>query len=119
MAFRPPPASRRQLTGVPFDSAVDFAADAKRRYDAFDRRPGNRDPSSCKALLSFPAGDGGIRAVFWSAKMSIDADGPAAGLGRKNGKQLDPTGQNQTSLRLSNGKSLPAEAVPYIVLPLN
>src|SRR5262249_1780451 len=39
--------------------------------------------------------------------------------GRKTGTQLDPTGQNQTSFRFSNGKSLPAEAVPYIVLPQN
>ena len=51
--------------------------------------------------------------------MSIDADGPAAGRGHKKGKDLDPTGQNVTTFRFSNGKSLPAEAVPYIVLPQN
>lgn len=49
MPFQPPPASSRQLAGVPFANAVDFAAEAKARYDAFDRRPGNRDPSKCKA----------------------------------------------------------------------
>jgi hypothetical protein len=32
---------------------------------------------------------------------------------------LDPTGQNATSFRFLNGKSLPAEAVAYIVLPQN
>ena len=37
MAFQPPSASRRQLTGVPFETAVNFAPDAKRRYDQFDR----------------------------------------------------------------------------------
>jgi hypothetical protein len=119
MPFRPPPASRRQLAGVPFDSAVDFAKEAKQRYDEFDRKPGNRDPSRCKALLAFPGAGAEIRAVFWSAKMAIDADGPAAGPGHLNGKALDPTGQNVTSFRFSNGKSVPAEAVAYIVLPLN
>lgn len=119
MAFQPPAESRRQTSGVPFDTAEDFAPDAKARYDAFDDRPSNRDPSNCKALLAFKNGAGDPQAVFWSAKMSIDADGPAAGPGRKTGKQLDDTGQNVTSFRFSNGKSLPAEAVPYIVLPLN
>jgi hypothetical protein len=119
MPFRPPPASRRQLEGVPFDDAVDFAMQAKQRYDEFDGRPRNRDPSRCKALLAFPGTGAEVRAVFWSAKMSIDADGPAAGPGQRKGNDLDPTGQNVTSFRFSNGKSLPAEAVPYIVLPLN
>lgn len=121
MPFRPPSASRRQLSGVPFDTAVNFAVEAKKRYDEFDRGPGNRDPSNCKALLAFPGNGGAARAVFWSAKMSIDADGPAAGPGRKKGTELDPppNGQNVTTFRFSNRKSLPAEAVPYIVLPQN
>jgi hypothetical protein len=119
MPFRAPVESRRQLTGVPFDAAVNFAPEAKRRYDEFDRTPRNRDPSKCKALLAFLGTSDEIQAVFWSAKMSIDADGPAAGPGHKKGKDLDPTGQNVTTFRFSNGKSLPAEAVPYIVLPQN
>jgi len=57
-------------------------------------------------------------AVFWSSKMAIDTDGPAAGPGRPNGKALDPaSGQNDTSLHFANGGGLPAEIVPYIVLP--
>jgi len=119
MAFRPPSESRRQVAGVPFDTAIDFAEEAKSRFDQFDRKPNNRDPSKCKALLAFPGRGRKLRAVFWSAKMSIDADGPAAGAGHKKGTELDPTGQNVTSFRFSSGKSLPAEAVPYIVLPLN
>jgi hypothetical protein len=119
MPFRPPPESRRQVAGVPFDTAVDFAAAARQRYDQADRQPRNRDPSKCKALLEFRAGGGRPRAIFWSAKMAIDTDGPAAGPGHKTGKQLDPTGQNVTSFRFANGKSIPAEAVPYIVLPQN
>src|SRR5262245_31783984 len=64
MPFTPPPASRRQTAGVPFNQATNFAPAAKQRFDAFDARPGNRDPSKCKALLKFPDGT-----VFWSAKM--------------------------------------------------
>jgi hypothetical protein len=118
MAFNPPPASRRQLDGVPFDIAVDFAEEAKRRIDNNDNRPGNRDPSKCKALLRFPGGTSFRGAVFWSAKMSIDADGPAAGPGRRNGAQLDPgPGQVGTTLTLASGNGVPSEIVPYIVLP--
>jgi hypothetical protein len=120
MASKPPAASKRQLNGVPFDSAVDFATEAKKRYDAFDKKPGNKDPSKCKALLRFPDNGADKGAVFWSSKMAIDADGPATGPGRRKGKELDPgAGQNDTSLHFANGKGLPAEAVPYIVLPLD
>src|SRR2546428_731283 len=78
---------------------------AKKRYDQFDKS-GTKDPNLCKALLQFP--DHG--AVFWSSKMAIDADGPPAGPGRPNGKQLDPgSGQNGTSFQLPGGGSLPSE----------
>ena len=51
--------------------------------------------------------------------MAIDADGPAAGVGRLSGSQLDPdTGQNDTTLHFPDtNEGLPSEAVPYIVLP--
>jgi hypothetical protein len=118
MAFRPPTASKRQLDGVPFDQAVDFAPDARKKFADKDRQPGNKDPSKCKALLKFPDNGAGPGAVFWSSKMAIDTDGPSAGPGRLNGKALDPSsGQNDTSLHLANGKGLPSEIVPYIVLP--
>ena len=43
--------------------------------------------------------------------MAIDADGsPRA-------RQIDPTGQTQTSLRYPDGRSVNAETVPYFVLP--
>jgi Fungal chitosanase of glycosyl hydrolase group 75 len=118
MAFSPPTASKRQLDGVRFDLAVDFAPDTRKKFSVADRRPGNRDPSKCKALLQFP--DNGIRprAIFWSSKMAIDADGPSAGRGRLDGEALDPgSGQKDTNLHFSNGKGLPSEVVPYIVLP--
>ena len=118
MTFRPPAASKRQLDGVPFDAAVDFAIGARQKFTAKDRQQGNRDPSKCKALLRFAAEGDRPEAVFWSAKMAIDADGPSAGPGRLTGKALDPaSGQNNTSLQFSNGKGLPSETVPYIVLP--
>ena len=119
MNFTPPSASRDQLTGVPFDSAeaseVEIAA--KERYDAFDT-PGNRDKNRCKALFHFADGT-----VFWSSKMGIDADGPAApgDPRRRTGEQMDPdSGQNGTSFHLPRGQGdLPSEVVPYIVLPMN
>jgi hypothetical protein len=50
--------------------------------------------------------------------MAIDADGPSAGSGRLKGRQLDPgDGQNDTTFQFAGGKGLPAEAVPYIVVP--
>src|SRR5437867_1319121 len=118
MPFNPPPASIRQLDGVPFDIAVAFAVEAKRLFDNADHRPGNLDPSKCRALLRFPGGTSFRGAAFWSAKMAIDADGPAAGPGRRNGKQLDPgAGLPDTTLQVAGGGGLPAEIVPYIVLP--
>ena len=118
MAFRPPAASKRQPDGVPFDLAVDFAPDARKKFTDADQRPGNRDPSKCKALLKFPDDGTNPGAVFWSSKMAIDTDGPSAGPGRLNGKALDSaSGQNDTSLHFASGKGLPSEVVPYIVLP--
>jgi hypothetical protein len=118
MVFRPPTASKRQLAGVPFDIAVDFAVDARNEFAKADRRPGNKDPSKCKALLQISRNGNRPDAVFWSSKMAIDADGPSAGRGRLNGKALDPSsGLNDTTLHFANGTGLPSEIVPYIVLP--
>ncbi len=112
MSFIPPSKSAALVDGIPFEDAIDTAVVAKKRYDQFDKS-GTKDPNLCKALLQFP--DHG--AVFWSSKMAIDADGPAAGPGRPNGKQLDPgSGQNGTSFQLPGGGSLPSETVRYLVL---
>jgi len=114
-SFTPPEASAGLCENVPFDSASDTAIDNKAAFDAFDQTPqGKNDPSQCKALLAFPDGT-----IFWSSKMAIDADGPAAGVGRLSGSQLDPdTGQNDTTLHFCDtDEGLPSEAVPYIVLP--
>jgi hypothetical protein len=119
MNFTPPTPSKELLNGVPFDEAQtsDVEAEAKQRYDAFDT-PGNKDPNLCKALFHFENG-----AVFWSSKMGIDSDGPAApdDPRRRTGKQMDPdSGQDGTSFHLPQGQGdLPSEIVPYIVLPMN
>lgn len=115
MPFTPPPASAGQCKGVPFNTAANVAAANKAAFDAFDSTPaGKNDPSLCKALLKFPDST-----VFWSSKMAIDADGPAAGPGRRTGSQLDPgSGQDDTSLHFAgSGRGLPSETMPYIVLP--
>src|SRR5437763_9745949 len=112
MSFTPPAKSADLVKGVPFSDAIDTAIAAKKRYDQLDKS-GTRDPNLCKALLQFP--DHG--AVFWSSKMAVDADGPAAGPNQLNGKQLDPdSGQNSTSFHLPDGSFLSSEAVRYIVL---
>lgn len=115
MSFHVPPASAGQLRGVPFGSAQDAAPSLKAIYDQFDETTaGSGDPNRCKALLRFPDGT-----IFWSSKMAIDADGPAAGPGRRRGAQLDPdSGQDDTTYHFpSNDRALPSETVPYIVLP--
>src|SRR6266568_5902918 len=85
-SFKPPQASAGQCKGVPFGKATNTGAQNKAAFDAFDQTPaGKNDPNRCKALLKFPDAT-----IFWSSKMAIDADGPAAGPGRLSGSQLDP-----------------------------
>jgi hypothetical protein len=114
MSYTPPPSSAVLVQGIPFESAKDIAQSCKRLFDAADQGPHNRDLSRCKALLLLPDGT-----VFWSSKMAIDADGPAADSGRLSGSRLDPPdGQDDTSYHYpDNGLGLAAEVVPYIVLP--
>jgi len=114
-SFEPPDLSAGQCEGVPFDSASDTATDNKAAFDAFDETPaGKRDPNRCKALLAFEDGS-----IFWSSKMAIDADGPAAGPDRLSGSELDPdSGQDDTTLHFPGTQDgLPSETMPYIVLP--
>lgn len=114
MTFVPPAASRALLRGVDFARARPCAPDAKAIYDAYDASPAGRDdPNRCKALLEFPD-----RAVFWSAKMAVDADGAPAGPGLPDGKGLDPgSGRPDTSFTFADGGWLASAVVPYIVLP--
>jgi hypothetical protein len=114
-SFTPPEPSAPVCENVPFESASDTAIDNKAEFDAFDQTPeGVNDPSRCKALLAFPDGT-----IFWSSKMAIDGDGPAARPGRLSGTQLDPEdGQNDTSFHFcGTDQGLSSEAVPFIVLP--
>jgi hypothetical protein len=114
-SFTPPPASTGQCGGIPFNKAANVAQENKKAFDDFDQTPAAKnDPNKCKALLKFPDGT-----IFWSSKMAIDADGPAAGPGRRSGSQLDPdSGQDDTSFHFpGTKKGLPSESIPYIVLP--
>jgi len=113
-SFKPPSASAGQCNGIPFSKAVAVAQENKKMFDDFDRTHLKHEPSKCKALLKFPDGT-----IFWSSKMAIDADGPAAGPGRLSGSKLDfPFGQDDTApFPGSPKKGLPSEIIPYIVLP--
>jgi hypothetical protein len=114
-SFKPPPASAAQCNGIPFVDAVNVAQENKKMFDDFDRTPAaQNDPSKCKVILRFPDAT-----IFWSSKMAIDADGPAAGPNRLSGSKLDiDSGQDDTFLRFpGSGKGLPSEIIPYIVLP--
>jgi hypothetical protein len=112
--FNVPSPSAATLGGIDFRVATPAAGFCQSLFDTFDREDGKRDPSRCKAILRFPNGT-----IFWSSKMAIDADGAAAGPGRRCGTQLDPSdGQNDTSFHFPNGSPLSSERHPYIVLPL-
>ena len=114
MSFNLPTASQGLLQGIDFQTASVIAPDLKAAFDADDRRPGNQDRNLCKALLRFPSG-----AIFWSLKMAIDADGPAAGPGRLSGTELDPdSGQDGTAYSFPEVPGgISSEAVPYVVVP--
>src|ERR1051325_5854374 len=114
-SYKPPTASAAQCSGVPFSDAQNVATENKAAFDEFDQSAaGKNDPSKCKALLRFAD-----NAIFWTSKMAIDADGPAAGPGRRTGSELDPdSGQDDTTYHFpGTNKGLPSEAIAYIVLP--
>src|SRR5262249_26511026 len=113
-SFKPPSASAGQCNGIPFSKAVAVAQENKKMFDDFDRTHLKHEPSKCKALLKFPDGT-----IFWSSKMAIDADGPAAGPGRLSGTELDPdSGQDGTAYSFPGAPDgISSEAVPYVVVP--
>lgn len=101
------------LTALGFDRATALAPEILAEFAANDQGKAARDPSRCEWLVALP---GGARA--WSAKLAIDADGPAVEDGFRCGTELDPgSGQNDTSLKFANGRALPSEGCPYYVLP--
>lgn len=92
---------------------VPLALAARVAFNHNDAYRNRSDPSKCDWVMQFP-GD----ARGWSAKGSIDADGPAVGPGYWDGVAEDPPdGQVDTTLRFANGRSLPSEGCPYAVLP--
>src|SRR5437762_8783743 len=113
-SFKPPSASAAQCNGVSFADAINVAQENKEIFDDFDQTRAKNDPSKCKAILRFPDGT-----IFWSSKMAIDADGPAAGPNRLSGSQLDiDSGQDDPSFHSPGSrKALPREIMPSVVLP--
>lgn len=86
------------FNGAPNDTS---AASLTRIMDDAQRAANN----GVNQLIRTPQG------VYMRARMDIDADGsPRA-------RQIDPTGQTQTSMRYTDGSSVNAETVPYMVLP--
>ncbi|MGW0883966.1 glycoside hydrolase family 75 protein [Streptomyces sp. NPDC002671] len=53
-------------------------------------------------------------AVFWKADMDIDCDGQRT---TNCNESRDPWFQNDTAFHQSDGKPLPAESLPYVVVP--
>lgn len=90
---------------------------AKAFFDAFDRA-GNKDPTNCKFLEGLTLDQPQVKCVLSCTKLAIDADGRAVDASFKDGEELDPdSGQNQTSLKFSDGTELDSEGCPYFVLP--
>ena len=109
-SFKPPSASAAQCNGIPFVEAVDVAQENKKIFDDFDQTKARNDPSKCKAILRFPDGT-----IFWSSKMAIDADGPAAGPNRLPGSKLDiDSGQDDTSFHFPDSKDCLVRVFPML-----
>lgn len=114
--YLPPKQSARALEGIPFHRAkpAPRAAHYLEKFAEADRGIYRNDPSRCRTLLQFPGG-----ALFYDAKMAIDADGALDENGRPIATEIDPSGQNDTSLHYGNGKSFDAARVPFFVLPVS
>ncbi len=83
----------------------DVASEQQMLNDMFDEV--SKGAGGARRMTKLPG-----EAIYFRAGMQIDADGsPRA-------KQIDPTGQTKTSLRYSDGTSVNAEHIPYVVLPL-
>ena len=107
-----PAKSAGVLRGVDFGHAQVIDSQLTSLYQACDqnRERGGcaTDPAGNHAVLRF--GDG---AVFFDAKMAIDADGSALS------KRAEHPNQPETAFRYPDTQgSLDAERVPYVVMPL-
>src|SRR5450631_3809599 len=54
MSFEPPAASKGQLQGIDFGTAVPIAAKLKAVFDADDQRPGNQRSQSVQSATAIP-----------------------------------------------------------------
>jgi hypothetical protein len=114
--YKPPAVSAALVRGIAFDRASPVAGEFLSQVQTCDQTDAcpaksvkcKLDPSRCSAILRFPNG-----AIFFQAKMGIDADGSAYAKAREG----DKINSSETSLKYSDGSSLDSDSVSYIVLP--
>jgi subtilisin family serine protease len=111
--YAPPPASRGQLDGVPFDQAIRVGEKFSDRFHDWDQTPKGRiDPSRCIGLYRLPGG-----VLFWESKMAIDADGSPTPSVLASSSGSSPHTSLMFSHTASGTNAINAEVVPYFVLP--
>ena len=108
--YAPPPASRRFLENIAFNSANAVGKSYLHKFAIADHTRYPRDPSRCQTLFRFPDGT-----IYFDSKMAVDTDGSP------NAKVIDPNpddASTQTSFTYP-GTRIPfdAEKIPYIALP--
>jgi subtilisin family serine protease len=111
--YAPPPASRGQLDGVPFDQAIRVGDKFSDRFRDWDHTPKGRiDPNRCKGLYRLPGA-----VLFWESKMAIDADGSPTPSVLASSSGSSPHTSLTFSHTAGDTNAINAEVVPYFVLP--
>jgi hypothetical protein len=111
-AYSPPKKSQGVLKGVRFDKAKRVGEKYAARFARWDALPASgKDPNCFKVLLEIPNGKQ-QPALYWDAKMAVDADGASPEVRKQS------SGASQdTSYHFADGTGLNAEVVPYFVVP--
>src|ERR1700730_5195745 len=102
MSYTLPPTSAPFFQGIDFSTTRPIAPEFVSIVSDADRGAARGDPSRLAALVKFDSG-----AVFWDAKLAVDADGV-------HGTTLDPaSGQNDTSWHFHDGSPLDSRVHPF------
>jgi hypothetical protein len=100
------------LKGVRFDKANHVGEKYAARFARWDALPASgKDPNRFKVLLEIPNGNQ-QPALYWDAKMAVDADGASPEV-----RKQSSGASKDTSYHFSDGTGLNAEVVPYFVVP--
>lgn len=109
--YTPPQSSAEVTKKIDFKTAKVTGSQFTLAYRACDQVAGKTgcksDPNSNSVILLFPD-----ETIFFDAKLAIDADGSSFS------KIHSFPNQPETSLRYSDGTSLDAEQISYVVIPL-